>query len=134
MTNKSGGSDSPSNENYKNLYVNDYNLTLNWKIRPLPKPMILRGHDEHVITCLKFDSFRIVSGSNDCTLRVWCCQTGQLLQTLTGHTGGVWSSQLKDNLLISGSTDRTVRVWRIDTGECVFILLGHTSLFGFIRR
>ena len=33
---------------YKNLYVSDYNLTLNLKIRPLPKPLVLRGHDDHV--------------------------------------------------------------------------------------
>lgn len=46
---------------------------------------------------------------------------------VTGHTGGVWASQLKDNIVVSGSTDRTVRVWNIDTGACVHVLTGHTS-------
>lgn len=51
----------------------------------------------------------------------------QCLRTLTGHTGGVWSSQMAGSIIISGSTDRTLRVWDIDTGACTQILSGHTS-------
>ncbi len=112
---------------YKRAYLIDYNVTKNWCTRALPRPFILRSHDEHVITCLKFDGFRVVSGSDDCTLKVWCALTSKLLHTLVGHTGGVWASQLKDNIVISGSTDRSVRVWNIDTGECIHVLTGHTS-------
>lgn len=49
------------------------------------------------------------------------------MQTLVGHTGGVWSSQMRDSIVISGSTDRTLKVWNADTGECVHTLYGHTS-------
>lgn len=51
----------------------------------------------------------------------------QCVQTLVGHTGGVWSSQMRDSIVISGSTDRTLKVWNADTGECVHTLYGHTS-------
>lgn len=51
----------------------------------------------------------------------------QCVQTLVGHTGGVWSSQMRDSVVISGSTDRTLKVWNADTGECVHTLYGHTS-------
>lgn len=112
---------------FKRAYLIDFNVTKNWCTRTLPRPFILRSHDDHVITCLKFDGYRVVSGSDDCTLKVWCALTSKLLQTLVGHTGGVWASQLKDNIVISGSTDRSVRVWNIDTGECIHILTGHTS-------
>lgn len=112
---------------YKRAFLIDYNVARNWCQRALPKPFVLRSHDDHVITCLKFDGFRVVSGSDDCTLKVWCALTGKLLHTLVGHTGGVWASQLKDNIVISGSTDRSVRVWNIDTGECIHVLTGHTS-------
>lgn len=112
---------------YKRAYLIDFNVTRNWCTRPLPRPIMLKAHDDHVITCLKFDGRRVVSGSDDNTLKVWCAATGKLLQTLVGHTGGVWASQLKDNIVISGSTDRTVRVWNIDTGACVHVLTGHTS-------
>lgn len=51
----------------------------------------------------------------------------QCVQTLVGHTGGVWSSQMRDSVVISGSTDRTLKVWNADSGECVHTLYGHTS-------
>ena len=31
---------------------------------------VLKGHDDHVITCLQFSGNRIVSGSDDNTLKV----------------------------------------------------------------
>lgn len=112
---------------YKRAYLIDFNITRNWCTRPLPRPIMLKSHDDHVITCLKFDGIHVISGSDDSTLKVWCARTGNLLHTLVGHSGGVWASQLKDNIVISGSTDRTVRVWNIETGECIHVLTGHTS-------
>ncbi|XP_033371499.1 F-box/WD repeat-containing protein 7 isoform X4 [Parus major] len=93
---------------------------------PVP-PQVLKGHDDHVITCLQFCGNRIVSGSDDNTLKVWSAVTGECVQTLVGHTGGVWSSQMRDSVVISGSTDRTLKVWNADSGECVHTLYGHTS-------
>lgn len=55
------------------------------------------------------------------------CSVSQCLRTLVGHTGGVWSSQMEDNIIISGSTDRTLKVWNADTGQCINTLYGHTS-------
>ena len=34
------------------------------------KPKELIGHDDHVVTCLQFDGNKIVSGSDDNTLKV----------------------------------------------------------------
>uniref|UniRef100_A0A3B4FPD7 Uncharacterized protein n=1 Tax=Pundamilia nyererei TaxID=303518 RepID=A0A3B4FPD7_9CICH len=88
---------------------------------------VLKGHDDHVITCLQFSGDLIVSGSDDNTLKVWSAITGKCLRTLTGHTGGVWCSQMAATTVISGSTDRTLRVWDAESGECVHTLYGHTS-------
>ena len=103
------------------------NIELNWRVRPLPQPRVLKGHDDHVITCLQFGGNRIVSGSDDNTLKVWSATTGKCLKTLTGHTGGVWSSQMQGNIIISGSTDRTLKVWNAESGQCLHTLYGHTS-------
>ena len=39
---------------------------------------VLKGHDDHVITCLEFCGSRIVSGSDDNTLKVWSAITGKV--------------------------------------------------------
>lgn len=36
---------------------------------------MLRGHDDHVITCVEFCGDKIVSGSDDNTLKVWSATT-----------------------------------------------------------
>ncbi|CAG2110543.1 unnamed protein product [Medioppia subpectinata] len=100
------------------------------RARLLKEILYLKGHDDHVITCLQFNplSNLIVSGSDDNTLKVWSSESGRCLRTLTGHTGGVWSSQLSpQDIIISGSTDRTLRVWNALDGKCQHILYGHTS-------
>ncbi|KAM6098584.1 ribosomal RNA-processing protein 8 isoform 2-T2 [Theristicus caerulescens] len=112
---------------WKFAFMRQHKIDMNWRSGELKAPKVLKGHDDHVITCLQFCGNRIVSGSDDNTLKVWSAVTGECVQTLVGHTGGVWSSQMRDSIVISGSTDRTLKVWNADTGECVHTLYGHTS-------
>lgn len=111
---------------WKSLYLRQKQIENNWKT-VYRTPKYLKGHDDHVITCLEFSGSKIVSGSDDNTLKVWSALTGRCLRTLYGHTGGVWSSQMSGCLIISGSTDRTLRVWNAETGVCKHTLSGHTS-------
>ncbi len=47
---------------------------------------ILTGHTDQVKTvAISEDCKTIVSGSFDETVKVWRCETGELLHTLTGH-------------------------------------------------
>ncbi|KAL4230515.1 F-box/WD repeat-containing protein 7 [Mactra antiquata] len=112
---------------WKSLYMRQHQIEQNWRTGQLRVPKLLKGHDDHVITCLEFCGTRVVSGSDDNTLKVWSALTGKCLRTLVGHTGGVWSSQMQGNIIISGSTDRTLKVWNADTGQCMYTLYGHTS-------
>ncbi|XP_052794384.1 F-box/WD repeat-containing protein 7-like isoform X2 [Mya arenaria] len=112
---------------WKSLYMRQHQIEQNWRTGQLRPPKLLKGHDDHVITCLEFFGSRVVSGSDDNTLKVWSALTGKCLRTLVGHTGGVWSSQMQGNIIISGSTDRTLKVWNADTGQCMHTLYGHTS-------
>lgn len=117
----------PISSPWKAAYMRQHIIEMNWRSRPIREPKILKGHDDHVITCLQFCGNRIVSGSDDNTLKVWSAVTGKCLRTLVGHTGGVWSSQMSANIIISGSTDRTLKVWNADNGNCIHTLTGHTS-------
>ncbi|XP_041724033.1 F-box/WD repeat-containing protein 7 isoform X2 [Coregonus clupeaformis] len=112
---------------WKSAYVQQHHIESNWRTGDITSPKVLKGHDDHVITCLQFCGDLIVSGSDDNTLKVWSALTSKCLRTLVGHTGGVWSSQMSGNMVISGSTDRTLKVWDAESGECVYTLYGHTS-------
>ncbi|XP_061921790.1 F-box/WD repeat-containing protein 7-like isoform X2 [Entelurus aequoreus] len=112
---------------WKSTYIRQHRIENNWKKGDTRKAKELKGHDDHVITCLQFSGDLIISGSDDNTLKVWSAVTGKCLRTLTGHTGGVWCSQMAGATVISGSTDRTLRVWNAESGDCVHTLYGHTS-------
>ncbi|GJQ68538.1 putative F-box and WD40 domain protein 7 [Trypoxylus dichotomus] len=121
------GSPGSQTSPWKAAYMLQHAIEMNWREKPIRPPKMLRGHDDHVITCLQFCGNRIVSGSDDNTLKVWSATTGRCLRTLVGHTGGVWSSQMSGSTIISGSTDRTLKVWDAESGVCRHTLYGHTS-------
>ncbi len=79
------------------------------------------GHGEAILAT-QFSpatSSKMVSGSGDCTARIWDCDTGTPLQTLKGHTSWVlavsWSPD--DSIIGTGSMDNTVRLWDAETGK-----------------
>jgi WD40 repeat protein len=78
---------------------------------------------------LHADGRRLVTGSEDYTVRVWDLDTGACLRTLQGHTFYVSSVALHADRrrAVSGSLDDTVRVWDLDTGACLRTLEGHTE-------
>jgi len=92
-----------------------------------PKHLAFKAHQRHVVTCLQFDSDKILTGSDDTNINVYDTQTGALRARLEGHEGGVWALQYQGNVLVSGSTDRSVRVWDIKKGVCTHVFQGHTS-------
>ena len=61
------------------------------------------------------DGARIVSGSEDNTIKVWDIELGGLVRSLEGHTGWVRAVAVTPNgqQVVSGSGDNTVRVWDI---------------------
>ena len=64
----------------------------------------------------------IVSGSRDCTIRIWDAKTGNaVVRPLEGHTDWVNSVAYSPNgrYIASGSTDCTIRIWNAETGTGV---------------
>jgi len=71
---------------------------------------------------------RVVSGSQDGTLRVWDVESSQTLQTLEGHSSGVLAVAVLDSRrVVSGSYDGTLRVWDVESGQILQTLEGHSD-------
>ncbi|CAJ0919335.1 unnamed protein product, partial [Mesorhabditis belari] len=114
---------------WKSLYLRKKRIISNWRSRAIQSSTVLNVHDGHVITCLQIHSGRIVTGSDDNTLRIWNVDDAQLAFTLTGHMGGVWRCQVSDDgkYIVSQPFDGTVRVWCGQTGAQRHVLQGHTN-------
>ncbi|KAJ4371554.1 SCF ubiquitin ligase complex subunit cdc4 [Neocucurbitaria cava] len=113
---------------FKSLYQRHHLIRKSWMIEDTkPKHIAFRAHQRHVVTCLQFDTDKILTGSDDTNINVYDTKTGALRSRLEGHEGGVWALQYEGNTLVSGSTDRSVRVWDIEKGKCTQVFQGHTS-------
>lgn len=113
---------------FKSLYQRHHLIRKSWMAEDTkPKHIAFRAHQRHVVTCLQFDTDKILTGSDDTNINVYDTRTGALRSRLEGHEGGVWALQYEGNTLVSGSTDRSVRVWDIEKGKCTQVFQGHTS-------
>lgn len=111
---------------YKALFRRHWITRQNWS-KGRAKYIQFTGHSDRVVTCLQFDSDKIIAGYDDQSIHVYDTATGNRLKKLDGHEGGVWALQYRGNTLVSGATDRTVRVWDIEKGICTHTFRGHTS-------
>jgi WD40 repeat protein len=78
------------------------------------------------------DGRRLATGGEENTVKIWDVQTGQVLQTLRGHNGEVYTVAFSPDddsrWVASGGEDSTVKVWDSHTGRLVRSLRGHTGL------
>lgn len=72
------------------------------------------GHSKQItLGELNKDDTRILSGSEDTTIRLWNFETGKELYCLQGHTGPIKSMKLSndENQIISCSDDGSIKAW-----------------------
>ncbi len=74
----------------------------------------LEGHS-NLVTSVSYspDGTKIISGSDDKTIKIWDANKGEHLQTLRGHADFVNSVAYSPDgtKIISGSDDATVKIW-----------------------
>ncbi|WP_437971620.1 AAA family ATPase [Sorangium sp. So ce260] len=82
----------------------------------------LYGHSDPVGACaISPDGRRIVSASDDKTLKVWDLATGKLVSTLEDHSHAVSACAISPDgrRIVSASGDKTLKVWDLATGNLV---------------
>ncbi|XRB25343.1 EF-hand domain-containing protein [Pseudoscourfieldia marina] len=90
----------------------------------------MTGHSGGVTSAsYSADGTRIVSASQDKTVRVWDATTGACISVLEGHSGAVTSASYSADgtRIVSASYDKTVRVWDATTGASLSVLEGHSG-------
>ncbi|KAJ1665979.1 hypothetical protein IW140_000595 [Coemansia sp. RSA 1813] len=91
---------------------------------------LVRCHGHKFPTfCVLFDrtSRRMITGSDDYLVKIWCTQTGYLINTFKGHREVITDMALnvENTLLASASVDGTVRIWNLKTGEPRAVLVAN---------
>ncbi|KIJ07094.1 hypothetical protein PAXINDRAFT_50108, partial [Paxillus involutus ATCC 200175] len=94
-------------------------------------PLVLLGHRDSIwsVACLP-DGERVISGSEDGSVRAWRAQDGRGVVEWEGHSSSVWTLgfSVDSARLVSGSRDGSVVVWSTTTGKrLVGPLTGHTG-------
>lgn len=97
---------------------------------PTPS-IILKGHTAPVTSIYyqpmqtafpTADNWQLVSAGFDQTIRQWNLQTCECTQTLTGHTGIIYSlvmsASIPNPIVFSSSFDETIKAWNLETKDC----------------
>ncbi|KAM4704636.1 sterol regulatory element-binding protein cleavage-activating protein [Rhinophrynus dorsalis] len=78
------------------------------------------------ITAVKAAAGRLVTGSQDHTLRVYRLDDGCCLFTLQGHSGGITAIYIDETMVLaSGGQDGAICLWDVLTGSRVSHMYGH---------
>ena len=89
--------------------------------------LCLTGHTSPVWSvCVSADGKRLLTGSEDKTLRLWDTATGKCLQVFKGHTDLIFGAVLApDGKQVLSAGDQTVRLWDTTTGKEIWQMTGH---------
>ena len=63
---------------------------------------------------------KLISCSNDRTIKIWDLDTFECLISLNGHSDRIWKiERLPNNQILSCSSDKSIKLWDVDTGVCL---------------
>ncbi|GMH44178.1 hypothetical protein BSKO_12112 [Bryopsis sp. KO-2023] len=106
---------------WRDVYVDESN----WVRREFDR-RALTGHYGDV-KCVQFDDEKIVSGSDDGTIRFWDMESGKCTMMFNPLAGCVFSLKFKDGNVYSSGSRPTISVHEEKSGQSKQTLSGHTD-------
>jgi len=88
-----------------------------------------QGHRERINSVVySNDGQRILSASEDGTIKEWNRETGECIQTFEGHAKDVSAATYStdNHRVLSSSYDKTIKEWDRVSGECIRTFAGHS--------
>ena len=87
------------------------------------------SHPGAISAAISPDNGRVLTGSEDDTVRVWSGQSGRRVHTLTEHAGNAVAVAFSPDgeFVATASTDGTGRIWRTSDWGLMSVLTGHTN-------
>ncbi|MCK4264943.1 WD40 repeat domain-containing protein [Candidatus Babeliales bacterium] len=110
-----------------------------WDVLELDEPKLIKsfnvGDNEtifpSVIYSLEFDSKgeKLLSCASDETTSMWDFNRGELIYTVTGHDGAVWTSVFDSSgkNFVTASWDGCAKVWDVSLGKEIYTVGGHSG-------
>merc|ERR1719414_469783 len=97
----------------------------------------MKGHTSFVnsVDCARNDKPLVVSGGDDCQIKVWDTRKNAMVTEIQGHTDTVTGMKLSPDgaYVLTNAMDNTARIWDVRpfcTGErCVKVFTGHSHNF-----
>lgn len=89
-----------------------------------------QGHSSCVESAVySGDGKKILSASNDRTIKEWDAATGECVRTLNGHTSWVTSVvySVDGKKILSASVDHTIKEWDAQSGQCLATYEGNST-------
>lgn len=89
----------------------------------------LKGHNAPISHVLFFGENKLISASRDGILKIWNCNTGELVASMQAHTGNINALKLQPNgsLIVTGGNDQTVKLWNLQSNALVGVYSGHNA-------
>ncbi|ETO05236.1 G-protein beta WD-40 repeats containing protein [Reticulomyxa filosa] len=112
----------------KRGWINDFDKIIFKYAKTFTLAKILQGHADEVRSVrFSADDSKIVSTSEDKTIRIWDVASGKQIRTFRGHDDFIYYAEfsLDGNTIVSCSYDRTIRLWNMKSGKEIMKLEIH---------